>query len=96
MCLTLPVPDLIDNMSDIMPKSNHPVAAPGLSPAKVRAAIARTKYSQRELAKRLGIYQPSLARLLARENIDCYVSLAIKLANALQCTVDNLIDKDGG
>jgi transcriptional regulator with XRE-family HTH domain len=57
---------------------------------RVRAFRLRSGMSQNELAKRSGVPRPVITRLEAGNQADVTLSVAMKLADALNITVDML------
>jgi transcriptional regulator with XRE-family HTH domain len=57
---------------------------------RIRAFRLRSGISQNELAKRAGVPRPVITRLEAGNQADVTLSVAMKLASALNITVDML------
>ena len=65
----------------------------GISPVKLRGLIERATYTQSELAKKIGVTQPMIARLLSGRMGNVKIAFAARLAEALKCSLDDLLEK---
>lgn len=61
---------------------------------KYKATLEKYGVSQVELAERLGINRVSVSRLLSEKN-DLRLSTVTKIANAVGCSVSELLGADG-